>query len=123
MSTATLYRVTGRRADGSEQTWVRAVPEPVDGWDLVSVEPYEYLYELPERAAAVTRPEMTARRAYRKGWDASARSRRSDLDDGEARFVARWGRRWVDGFTAGWVDYAAGRAFGHSLDTVEPEED
>jgi hypothetical protein len=86
----------------------------------LSLDHYRGLLEQANNQPAATR-DLTAAKAYRKGWNASARCKVSDLDDAEARFTARWGRRWVDGFTAGWIDYAAGREYGYALDTVEEE--
>jgi hypothetical protein len=58
---------------------------------------------------------MTIEKAYRKGWDASKRTRTYDLTQAEMRFDRRHGLSTYspegDAFTRGWIDYAAGHDF------------
>lgn len=70
--------------------------------------------------------EMTADKAYRKGWNASKTTKTYDLDAACARFVQKFGQEHERSFDEGWCDYAADRPYGWTpngcVEEIEDEE-
>lgn len=61
---------------------------------------------------------MTPQRAYRLGWNASARPGHN-LERDEDRFLAKWGQQAWHSWSEGWEDYALGHEYESGLTLQE----
>lgn len=61
-------------------------------------------------------PDMDAATAYRKGWEASKRTRTGDMENGSIRFARKHGTLLAAYWGVGWVDQETGVEYGENLE-------